>query len=440
VPAASLSARPLAEKVALVAIEMGYGHLRAAHALADAIGCATLELDRPPLATAAETRRWQRARSGYELISRASQLPVVGRGCRSLIEWLTEVPSPYGGRRHARPALAVSSLERMADHGLGDTLVAYLKRNDATLLTTFYAPAIIAQLGGLERVVCVVTDADFNRVWVPYDPRATVIHYCAPSERVRRRLLALGVPVERVHLTGFPLPPELTGGDDLDALRHNLASRLVRLDPSGSFRASFEDELRHFLGALPGEEAGRPPLVTFAVGGAGAQLQLARAFLPSLAPAIQRGRLALALVAGTRRAVADELRGAVTAAGLESALGGGVEILLAADFDRYYRAFSKLLARTDVLWSKPSEMTFYGALGLPLVFSPPIGAHERYNQRWARERGAGLKQNAPHHAGEWLREWLEDGVLAAAAWAGYLRLPKFGTERIVDVVARVAGG
>ena len=41
-------------------------------------------------------------------------------------------------------------------------------------------------------------------------------------------------------------------------------------------------------------------------------------------------------------------------------------------------------------------------------------------------------------AAEWLTDWLSDGTLASAAWAGYLRLPKFGTYRIVEAVTAAA--
>jgi len=60
--------------------------------------------------------------------------------------------------------------------------------------------------------------------------------------------------------------------------------------------------------------------------------------------------------------------------------------------------------------------------------------HEWYNRRWARESGAGLKQREARFAAEWISDWLADGVLAAAAWAGYMRLPKFGLYRIVDAL------
>jgi len=150
-------------------------------------------------------------------------------------------------------------------------------------------------------------------------------------------------------------------------------------------------------------------------------------------------------VAGVRPEVEARFREAVARAGLEHLQGGAIEILSERTFDAYYRRFNALLARTDVLWTKPSELTFYGALGIPLLLAPPVGVHERYNRRWVRESGAGLKQREPEFAAEWIADWLADGMLAAAAWAGYMRLPKFGLYRIVEAVtagpgARIAAG
>jgi UDP-N-acetylglucosamine:LPS N-acetylglucosamine transferase len=99
----------------------------------------------------------------------------------------------------------------------------------------------------------------------------------------------------------------------------------------------------------------------------------------------------------------------------------------------YFRRFNELLARADVLWSKPSELTFFAALGLPFIAAPPVGAHEMYNLRWATDRGAALPQHDPAVAGDWLLEWLEDGVLASAAEAG-MCLPQMGLYDIVDQV------
>jgi hypothetical protein len=424
-----------ARNLALVAVDMGYGHLRAAHALADALGSRVLELDRPPLASAGEQRRWRRVRAGYEWISRGSQLPYVGRPLRALLDGITFIPEIYGSRKQSKPTLGVRVLEAMARRGLGKTMMSVLREQNATLVTTFYAPAVIADYHGFPRSVCVVTDTDINRAWVSRHAAHSAVHYCVPSERVQRRLRAFGVPKEFIHLTGFPLPPELLGGPDLSRLTQNLAGRLVRLDPKGLFREQSRGELDHFLGALPRGESGRPPLLTFALGGAGAQLTIVRQLLPSLRWPLERGRIRLAIATGVRRDAAERVRRWVGDAGLEPLVGSEVQILCGADFLEYYRGFNELLAETDILWTKPSEMTFYGALGIPLVFSRPVGAHERANRRWALHRGAGFKQESARFTWEWLREWLNEGTLAAAAWSGYVRLPKFGTYRIAEVVA-----
>jgi hypothetical protein len=125
--------------------------------------------------------------------------------------------------------------------------------------------------------------------------------------------------------------------------------------------------------------------------------------------------------------------------GLDQRHGSGIRIIFAPDFDSYYSLFNECLLDTDVLWTKPSELSFYAALGLPLVLAKPVGSHERYNRRWLREQGVAMKQHKLRHAGDWLDEWLEDGTLAAAAWTAFFRMSKEGTYRIVDELERNAG-
>ncbi|WP_243338021.1 hypothetical protein [Anaeromyxobacter soli] len=437
---ASSSPMPL-----VVAVEMGYGHMRAAMPLADALGTEVLQVDRAPLVAPGEERLWQRVRSTYEGVSRLSQVPWVGAPLRRALEAVTDIPRLHPYRDLSAPTRGVDTLDRLVrKRQLGRGLVAELRRTGAPLLTTFYSPAIVADAAGLERIFCVATDSDLNRIWAPAEPRRTRIHYLVPTRRAARRLRSYGVPEDRITFTGFPLPEALVGGPALGALKANLAARVVRLDPSGEFRRTIPEELAHFLGALPREEEGQPPLLTFAVGGAGAQAGMAAELLPGFRRALEAGTLRICLVAGVRAEVDARFREIARRAGLEPLLGGPLDILLAPTFREYYDRFNALLARTDVLWTKPSELTFYGALGLPLVLAPPVGVHERYNRRWARESGAGLKQRDPRFAAEWLGDGIADGVLAAAAWAGYMRLPKFGLHRILEAVgatpeARVAG-
>jgi hypothetical protein len=53
--------------------------------------------------------------------------------------------------------------------------------------------------------------------------------------------------------------------------------------------------------------------------------------------------------------------------------GGGYS--LAPTWDEYFARFN-WLHETGVLWTKPSEPCFYPALGIPLLMSVPLGAHE----------------------------------------------------------------
>jgi hypothetical protein len=164
-------------------------------------------------------------------------------------------------------------------------------------------------------------------------------------------------------------------------------------------------------------------------GGAGAPAHLAREALPSLRPLVANGRLRLALVAGLRPDVAAGFEALVRRHGLEK--HPGVRVVVETDLDAYFRSFNALCADADIVWTNPSELTFFAALGLPLILSPAIGVQETYNRRWAIENGAGLAQRQPRTAGHWLAEWLEDGTLAATAWSGFGRLPKQGLLQIL---------
>jgi hypothetical protein len=407
-------------KITVVAIDMGYGHLRPAHALAGLIGTDVLECDKPPLAGVEEQATWARTRRFYEAVSRLSTTLSAFRG---LLDAITDIPHLHPRRDLSDPSVGARGLASMVSRGLGRGLARYLDEGGRSLLTTFYAPAIAADLLGKGPVHCVVTDSDVNRVWAPLDGTRSRIQYFAPSRRVVRRLEAYGVRPENIRYTGYPLPDELVGGRDRTLLRKNLAARLSRLDPRERFIGQLRTDIERRIGRLPKDD--RPPLVTFAVGGAGAQAELADRFLPSLREALAQGKLRLALVAGIRPKVAARFRAALARSGVDNVL-----ILLENDVPSYLRAFNALLAETDVLWTKPSEMTFFAALGLPIVFSSAIGVHEGYNRRWAIEAGAGFAQGNPSFASGWLGEWIADGTLAGAAWSGALRLPSLGLYEI----------
>ena len=430
-PPSSPEEHPAKAQVAVVAIEMGYGHLRPARSLTQQLGVELLHTDRPPLADAEEQRRWAATRRLYESVSRISGIPWLGPPLRGVLNSITDIPNLYPFRDLSGATLGVKLLARSARQGLGRSIVAYLKEHDLALLTTFYSPAVLADFHGYDRIFCVVTDSDVNRVWAPFTPRSTKIQYLAPSGRVVRRLRAYGVPASNIELTGFPLPHSLVGGPEAPILRQNLLKRLARLDPTQTFKLAFAKDLEH-LGPLPFTH--EPPHLVFAVGGSGAQAELSASFLPSLRPLLERRRLRLTLVAGVRDDVKTRFEDELTRAGLSAQLGRSVAILHEPTLDAYFSSFDTLLTDTDILWTKPSELVFYAALGVPLLLAPPVGIHESYNLRWARENGAGLKQRDARVVGDRLLEHLADGNLAAAAWAGYRRLPNSGLYKIVERV------
>ena len=426
---AGTAAPDTASPPVVAAVHMGYGHLRAADALATALGTAIVEVDRPPLATEEEVRVWERLRVFYEALSRGTERRLIGPLLDRLLNRITKIPRMERADRQAGATGAVKYLSRLSRDGLCAGFVRGLVESGASLLTTFYAPAILADAAGVEHVGCVVTDADVNRVWVAADPAMSRVRYFAPTRRAVRRLRAYGVPCDRILLTGFPLPPALVADG---ALERNLANRLARLDPGGTFARTAPEAARRLVADADPAARGAPPLLTFAIGGAGAQRRTAVEWLRALAPSVRAGAVRLALIAGMRRDAREAFERETAALGLVPGEGpfAPLSLLYAETFPEYVRRFDAMVAETDVLFTKPSELTFFAALGLPLALTHPIGAQEVANRRWVSRRGAALDAPAPARVAAWLAESSRKGELAATAWRG-LSLPSDGTDRIL---------
>jgi hypothetical protein len=227
--------------------------------------------------------------------------------------------------------------------------------------------------------------------------------------------------------TGFPLPDE-----NVATLREDLARRLARLDPQRTFHTRFGETLARELG--PPQSSDGPLTITYCVGGAGAQRTVAADILAGLAPALREGRIRLNLVAGTRLEVRDFFLATVEALGLHACLETSIHILVSLDKRSHFEQLNERLRTTDVLWTKPSELVFYAGLGLPILMTPPLGAHEERNRDWILRMGAGFPQENPRFTSEWLGDWLAKGMLAEAAFNGYLKAPRHGTENIRRVI------
>jgi hypothetical protein len=171
-----------------------------------------------------------------------------------------------------------------------------------------------------------------------------------------------------------------------------------------------------------------------AIGGAAAQTLRVRELLAALGPMVTARRVRLTLVAGTEGPLARRFDRWIARAGLYDLPADQVEILYADDFDDYYRRFNDRLADTDLLWTKPSELVFYAALGLPLILDDPIGHHEWHNRNWAFETGVALERPDPRHAATWLDDHLRRGTFCEVAERAHAGLPRDGADRIADAL------
>ena len=117
------------EPPVVAAIEMGYGHLRAALPLADLLGVPVTEVDRPPVARIDERRLWQTARSLYEGASRGSRLPIVGPLFRRILDGVTAIEPLHPYRDQSAPTRQVRTLDGLVRGGLGRGLAEHVDRS-----------------------------------------------------------------------------------------------------------------------------------------------------------------------------------------------------------------------------------------------------------------------------------------------------------------------
>ena len=324
-------------------------------------------------------------------------------------------------------------MHRLINKNFVRSVVEYTRKKKIPFISTFFVPALAAAHDGLEDVYCVVTDTDINRAWVPEEPKKDRIFYLTPTEHSTKRLEEYGVPRQNIFFTGFPLPKENTG-ENMEILKKDLGERMPNLDPKKTYTNRYIETIKKNLGNFYKTKSDHPLTITFAVGGAGAQKEIGVEILRSLKSKIKNNEIRLNLVAGTRLEVAGYFNEAIRELRLESHVGKSINVLCELDKKSHLEKFNEMLHTTDILWTKPSELCFYVALGIPIIIAPPLGRHEELNQKWLEQMGTGIPQEDPKYTDEWLYEWLDKGILAEAAWEGSNEAPKYGTYNIEKVV------
>lgn len=416
-------------KAWIISVSMGYGHQRAAFPLRELAPENKVILANDYQAIPEKDRSiWQTSRRLYEFISQFRKIPFFGDFLFFVLDQFQKIQSFYPKRDLSKPNFQLEQTYSLIKKGWGRDLINKLKEKPLPIVSTFFSPAFMAERFGYPgNVFCLICDADVSRSWAPLRPKRSKIKYLVPTSRAAERLKLYRIKPENIFLTGFPLPLENIGTKNLEVLRRDVAQRIVKLDPKRKFFDHYEALIKKYLGKSP-SKVSRPLTIIFAVGGAGAQKELAVQIAKSLAKKIKGKEVKLILVAGIREEVKKYFERKIR--------GIAVEILFEKEIGKYFEQFNKALRKADILWTKPSELSFYCALGLPIIIAPPLGSQEKFNKEWLLQLGAGIPQKNPLFTNEWLFDFLDRGLLAEAALQGFIEAEKLGTINIQKIISR----
>lgn len=427
-------------KAYVIAVDMGYGHQRAAFPLRElsinkTVICANTYAGIPK----SDRDIWQQSREMYEFFSRFKKIPVVGELAWDLFDHFQKIEPFYPRRDLSKASLQLSSTYSLIKRKKwGKHLIDKLAKKPLPIISTFFIPAFMAEIFNYPgEIYCLCTDTDVSRAWAPLNPSQSKIKYFAPNHRVEERLKMYGVPDKNIFVTGFPLPSELVGGSKETKLRKHLADRLFNLDPDKIYLKRFRESLREHLGTRNFPPKKHHPLtLTFAVGGAGAQRELGVEIVKSLKTDIRRNKIQIILIAGVHQQVYDYFKKEIIDIGLGKELKQRkIHIQYSKTKAEYFNQFDKDLRRTDILWTKPSELSFYTALGIPIIIADPIGSQEIFNQRWLKALGSGTNMEESQYTNQWLFDWLKSGWFAEAAMQGFLEASTSGVENIKKIIS-----
>jgi hypothetical protein len=422
----------------VISVNMGYGHQRTAFPLKDlAIDGEIINANDYPGIPKNDKMTWEASQKFYEFISGIQNTPLVGNFLFSLYDRFQKIFSFYPKRDLERPTFGLRQIYYLLKKGWGRHLIETLRRKSPQfrsgragqeylpIITTFFVSAFMAEFFNYPGdIFCVVCDADISRTWAPLTPRESRIKYFAPTERVAERLKLYGVKEKNIFLTGYPLP---------EFSKDDFKQRLLNLDPQKKYFEKYKVLIEENLGQLP-EKADRPLTIMFTVGGAGAQKEIGMNFVKSLAVKIWSGEVKVILAAGIKENVKKYFEKNLEKLKLKN--HQNAEIVFGENIESYFQKFNLALRKSDILWTKPSELSFYAALGLPIVVAPPIGYQEEFNKRWLLKSGFGLLQENPKYANQWLFDWLNQGYLAEAAMQGFIEGEKLGTFNIKKIILK----
>lgn len=429
----------MAKKAWVISINMGYGHQRTAYALRDlAIRKKIINANDYKGIPSGDRAIWESSRKFYESVSRFKRVPIIGELIFSLFDKTQKINEFYPKKDESACGFNHRSTYSLFKNGWGKHLIKKLSTKDKRpFVSTFFTPAFMAEeLKYSGNVYCVVCDADISRSWAPLKPKISKIKYFAPNKRVVDRLRLYGVKKENIFLTGYPLPVENIGKKK-EILKEDLKKRLINLDPLGSYRKHYRGLIKEKLGELP-DGSGRPLTIMFAVGGAGAQKEIGIEVIKQLRDNIVNKEIKIILVAGTKIKIKEYFEEEVKKIKISEFVKDTklIEIIYENSFEKYFDSFNKALRKTDILWTKPSELSFYSALGLPIIIAPTIGSQEEFNRAWLLRNGFGIEQENINCIKDWLFDLLKEGQLAEIAIEGFIEGEQMGAIKIKEIIEK----
>ncbi len=424
-------------KAWIVTVDMGYGHQRTAYPLKYlAPEQKTINANNYDGIPKKDRRIWESTRKFYEFISNFKRIPVIGTAAFAFFNKFQKIIKFYPRRDLSQATFSLKNIISFIKKGWGKDLISKLKERPIPIITTFFTSAFMAEVFNYPKpIYCVVCDADIARTWAPLNPKESKIKYFAPCNWVVERLKLYGVKEENIFLTGYPLPKENIGTEKMEILREDLNYRFLNLDPKKHFYSDYKPLVDKYLGQLP-KKPDHPLTIMFSVGGAGAQKEIVTQYIKSLLKKIKDKEIKIILMAGVRKNVKEYFLYNIKNLGLIDNLNLNVEIVYAENISEYFEIFNQKLRKTDILWTKPSELSFYIGLGVPIIIAPSIGSQEDFNKRWLLGLGAGILSEDPDYADQWIFDYLNSGRFAEAAMQGFIEVEKLGTYKIEKIISQ----
>ena len=420
-------------KAWVVAADMGYGHQRTAYPLRDmAFSGKVINANHYEGIPEKDKKFWRSTRQIYEFISRFKKVFLFGDVAFFFLDRFQKILSYYPKRDLSYPNFSLRNIFYLIKKGWGADLIERFKKNPLPIVATFFTPAFMAEeMHYPNSIYCVICDADINRAWVSLHPEKSKIKYFASNTWTRDRLKLYGVKTQNIYLTGYPLPKENIGGEDMAVVKDDMRNRLLNLDPNGRYRKLYAPLIKGVLGELP-EKSDHPLTIMFSIGGAGAQKEICAKAVNQLAEKVKNKKLRMIIAVGIKLELKKYFTEHIK--GLE--LDGWVHILSAENTQEYFEKFNEALRETDILWTKPSELSFYAGLGLPIIIAPPIGSQEDFNKRWLLHVGAGTAQEDVKYVDQWLFDLLSGGDMAEMAMQGFVEIEKMGAYNIEKIILK----